>query len=337
MATINYGGEEVKRNLHAGKRQSGGFSLNVFTEDELLDIHMATLEVLEKTGVFVEDPEARALFTAAGAVIDSRNNIVKIPPFMVEEAIRSAPAKIVLAGRDPKNDYVVEGNRVGFTNFGEGIKIVDPDTGELRETTKEDVANTARVVDAMSEIDVYERAVGAHEVPQAAAPLHNAEAFLANTTKHCFLGPISGYLVKKLVEMAGAVVGGVENLKERPILSFITCPVSPLRLVQDTCEIIMESARSGLAVNILSMAMAGGSSPVNLAGTLVNHNAEILSGITLSQLTRKGASVIYGSSTTAMDLRMGAASVGSPECAMINAAVARLSNYYSLPSWVAGG
>jgi len=85
------------------------------------------------------------------------------------------------------------------------------------------------------------------------------------------------------------------------------------------------------------MAMAGGSSPVTLAGTLVTHNAEVLAGIVLNQLTCKGAPVIYGSSTTAMDLRLATASVGSPECAMINAAVAQMARYYLLPSWVAGG
>jgi trimethylamine--corrinoid protein Co-methyltransferase len=85
------------------------------------------------------------------------------------------------------------------------------------------------------------------------------------------------------------------------------------------------------------MAMAGGSSPVTLAGTLVDHNAEILGGLVLSQLTRKGSKFVYGSSTTAMDLRLAAASVGSPECALINAAVAQMATYYLLPSWVAGG
>ena len=327
----------MKRNLYAGNPSSGGFSLNIFNDDEVYDIHMASMEILEKTGVFVEDPEALEAFGNAGAVIDKEKKIAKIPAYLVEEAIQSAPSKIILCGRKPENDYVLEKNRVGFTNFGEGIKIFDMQTGELRETVKEDVVMTARMVDAMSEIDVYERAVGAHDVNPAVSPLHNAEAFLSNTTKHCFLGPISGYMVKKLAKMAAVVVGGEDKLRERPLLSFITCPVSPLRLVQDTCEIIMEGARSGLAVNILSMAMAGGSSPVNLAGTLVNHNAEILSGIVLSQLTVKGAPVIYGSSTTAMDLRFGAASVGSPECGMINAAVARLGNYYGLPTWVAGG
>ncbi len=92
-----------------------------------------------------------------------------------------------------------------------------------------------------------------------------------------------------------------------------------------------------MAVNILSMAMSGGSSPVTLAGTLVNHNAEVLSGVVLSQMTRRGSKVVYGSSTTAMDLRFATASVGSPECAMIGAAVAKMAQYYKLPSFIAGG
>jgi trimethylamine--corrinoid protein Co-methyltransferase len=110
-----------------------------------------------------------------------------------------------------------------------------------------------------------------------------------------------------------------------------------LKLVRDCCEIIMEGARAGLAVNCLSMAMAGGSTPVNMAGTLVDHNAEVLAGLVLNQLVNKGSPFIYGSSTTAMDLRYGLAVVGTPECGMINAAVARLGNYYGLPTWVAGG
>jgi len=327
----------VKRNIHAGKRQSGGFSLNIFSDDELYEIHLATLEVLEKTGIFVEDEEALEIFDGGGAVIDRKNKIAKIPPYLVEDAVRSAPPKLNLAGRNPKNDIVLESNRVAFTNFGEGVQMLDAYSGKVRPSTKADVAATALMVDYLSDVDVYERAVGAHDVPQAVAQLHNAEAWLSNTTKHGFMGPFDGMQLKKTVEMAAAIVGSKDKLRERPIVSFITCPVSPLKLVKDCCEIIIGSARSGMVINVLSMAMAGGSSPVTLAGTLVTHNAEVLAGIVLNQLTCKGAPVIYGSSTTAMDLRLATASVGSPECAMINAAVAQMARYYLLPSWVAGG
>jgi len=327
----------LRRNMRAGKSKNGGLEFKVFSDDEMDEIHLATLEVLEKTGLFFEDEEALQVLDGGGALIDKKNRVAKFPPHMVEDAIRSAPPQILLAGRDPKNDFIMGENRVGFTNFGEGVFINDPYTGKHRETTKADVAASALIADYLSEIDVYERAVGASDVPTQTVQLHNAEAWLPNTSKHGFMGSGNGYLTKKIVEMAAAIVGGKEKLKERPIISFITCPVSPLQLVQDSCEIIMESARADLAVNVLSMAMAGGSSPVTLAGTLVDHNAEILGGLVLSQCTRKGAKFIYGSSTTAMDLRLAAASVGSPECALINAAVAQMSIYYLLPSWVAGG
>lgn len=327
----------MRRNLHAGKTRFVGASLNLLSETDLDEIHLATLEVLQKTGIFVEDEQALEVFHGGGAEVDRASKTVRIPPHLLEDAVRWAPRKICLAGRNPKNDIVIEADRVGFTNFGEGVNVVDPYTGTVRPATKKDVADTAKVADYLSDVDVYERAVGAHDVPEAVGQLHNAEAMFPNTSKHCFMGPFSGTLLKKLLEMAAAVVGGKEVLKRRPILSFITCPVSPLRLVRDCCEIIMEAARANTTVNVLSMAMSGGSSPVTLAGTLVTHNAEVLSGVVLNQLTRKGAPVVYGSSTTCMDLRKAVASVGSPELGLINAAVAQLARFYQLPSWVAGG
>jgi trimethylamine--corrinoid protein Co-methyltransferase len=317
--------------------RSQKLSLSNLTDTDLKKIHQATLEVLEKTGLLIETDEALEVFDGAGAEIDRKHNIVKIPPQMVENAIESAPSRILLAGRDPKHDKELGAGPVYFTNFSEGIEVVDPFTGERRVPVKSDLANAARLVDYLDEIDVCEKAVGSSDVPPEALPLHNAEAMLTHTTKHCCVGPGSGYLLQKLVKMASVISGGLKKFQERPILSFTTCPVSPLRLITECCEIIMEAARSRSVINILSMAMAGGTSPVTLAGTLVTHNAEVLGGITLNQLVQKGAPVIYGSSTTAMDLKIGAASVGTPECAIISGAVARLARYYALPSYVAGG
>ncbi len=327
----------MRRNIKAGRLGNGGFSLNSLTDDELHEIHLATLEVLEKTGIFVENEDALELFHANGAKIDKKSKIVKLPPYMIEDTLRSAPPKFVMAGRRPEDDFVLESNRVGFTNFGEGIQLNDLESGELRAPTKMDVGQSAKLGDFLSEISVYNRAMGAHDVPAEVAPVHNAEAIFNNTTKHVMIGPFSGYLARQIVKMAQVVAGGEQALRERPLVSFHTCPVSPLRLVEDTCEVIMESAKAGMMVNIITMAMAGASSSIHLAGTLVDHNAELLASVALSQLTVKGAPIMYGSSTTAMDLRFATATVGAPECAMINAAVARLARYNSLPSFVAGG
>ena len=326
----------MKRNLHAGKRLSGGISVNVFTDDELYEIHLATLEVLAKTGLLIEGEEALGMLDGAGAWVDHKNKIVKFPSHLVEDSIRSAPAKVVLAGRNPKNDIVLESNRIGFTTFGEGVFVEDLETGEIRRSMKADVSASSLLADYLPHVDVYERAVGAFDAPPEVDQLHNAEAYIPNTSKHCFTGPGSGNQQKWMLKMFEAVTGGPEKLRERPLISFITCPTSPLRLIKDSCEIIIGAARSGMAINVLSMAMSGGSAPVSLAGTLVTHNAEVLGGLVLAQVAARGAPFIYGSSTTNMDLKLGTTPVGSPELAIINAAVVTLARFYELPSWVAG-
>ena len=325
------------RSLHAGRRQTGGFSLNVFTDDELEDIHLATLEVLQKTGVFVGNDEAIDVYEMAGAVVDHNNRVVKIPPHVVEDAIQSVPSKFIACGRTPKNDVVLERNRVTFTNFGEGIKIVDPYTGEHRTTVKADTANAAKLVDYLDNLDTYERIMASHDVPPETISLHNAEASLTNTSKHHWLGPVNGYCSKKIVNMLAAIVGGKDKLRERPLLTFVTCPGSPLTFTKEHCEIVMEAARNGLAVNVVSMTMAGGSAPVTLAGTLVVLNTEVLASIVLNQLVCKGSPVVYGSSTCPIDLWRTTASVGSPECGMITAGAAQLARKYAIPCFAAGG
>ncbi|SDH70655.1 trimethylamine---corrinoid protein Co-methyltransferase [Desulfosporosinus hippei DSM 8344] len=327
----------MRSEVQAGVSKFEGFGLNIFSDNELYDIHSGTLEVLEKTGIKVESKEALEIFAAGGASVNFETRVVKIPPHIVEDAIRSAPNTILLAGRNPKHDIILGGKRVHFINFGEGVSIIDPYTKEYRKTTKQDVANISRFCDAMSEMDAVLRPVAPQDVPAVAAVVHNAEVIFNNTSKHVFIGTEGGKNFKKVLKMAAAIVGGEEKLRERPIFSCNVCPTSPLQLVGHCTEVIIEGARAGIAVNVLSMAMAGATSPITLAGSLVTHNAEVLSGIVLSQLTRKGAPVIYGSSTTIMDLRFATAPVGSPELGMINAGVAKLAQFYLLPSWVAGG
>lgn len=318
-------------------RKAKGFALKTLSEDDLYAIHLATLQVLYNTGVKVYNEKALDVYAGGGCIVNKENKTVKIPNYVVEDAIRSAPRKVVMCGRNPKYDVVLEDKRVFFTNFGEGIMVYDPYTGEYRKSTKQDCASAALMVDALDEVDVCLRAVSANDTPPQMHMLHEAEACFLNTSKPLFVGGFNGRQVDYLYQMAVEVAGGADRLRDRNIVAINVCPTSPLQLTNSVCETIMKCAEYGIPVNILSMAMAGGSAPVTLAGTLVIHNAEVLAGIVLNQLVKKGSPVIYGSSTTMMDLRLTTAPVGCPECAMINSSVAALAQYYLLPSWVAGG
>lgn len=323
--------------MQTGMGSGGGFSLNVFSQDELRAVHWATLEVLEKTGLMVEDEEARAIFDGGGARVDPERHIVRFPAYLVEEAIKSAPSQVFVAGRHPKNDLLVGGTRICFANFGEGVNVVDLETGEHRPSTKEDLARAALIADYLEHIDVCQRAVGSRDKPEEALTIHNAEAIINNSSKPYFIGPGGRRQLKWIVEIAAAAAGGLDKLQARPFLCFNTCPTSPLRLAPSFCHTVIDGVRLGLPVNIVSMAMAGATAPVTLAGAVTIQNAEVLGGIVLSQLVRKGAPIIYGSTTTIMDLKLGTSPMGCPEIGMVSAAAAKLAQHYQLPSWVAGG
>jgi trimethylamine--corrinoid protein Co-methyltransferase len=294
----------------------------VLSAADIDQIHAETLKVLEETGVFVEDDEALDIFADGGARVDREARLVRLPGEVVEEAIAACPHD--------------DGGPATFSNFDEGVMYVDPRSGERREPRKADAADAALLVDALPNIDSYGAAVRPTDVPAATAAVHGCEAALLSTSKQVGSEATSGWEVRICAELGACITGSLEALRDDPVVAFGTCPVSPLKLPRDATEVIVECSRLGLPDCILSMAMAGGSSPVTLAGTLVMHNAEVLAGITLAQLTERGSPVTYGSSTTAMDLRFAAASVGSPEMALIGAAVAQLSRQYRLPSCIAG-
>lgn len=314
-----------------------GFSLSCLSDDDLDAIHFATLEILQQTGVRVASDEAMDIFKQSGASVNREKKLVKIPPQLVEDAVHTAPSTILLAGRNSTYDITIKSGRTHFTNFGEALMVMDSETGEWRDSTKQDVADITLVCDALSEVDVVWRPCDAKDTPPEVSSVHEMEAMLANTSKHIVHGPGSGVLMKKDIQMGALVAGGVETLKERPLFSSVVCPSSPLTLGKNCCDVIIESARAGVPCIVLSMTLAGATSPVTLAGTLIDHNAEVLGGIVLSQLTSKGAPVIYGSSTTIFDLKTATTPVGAPELGMISAAVVKLSDYYLLPTVVAGG
>jgi len=309
---------------------------NLLEANEFNDIHLATLKVLEKTGVFVEDQQARQIFNSCGARVEKNTGIVRFPNRLVEDAISSAPSQIALAGRNPDYDLLVEDNKTAFVNFGGNINVTDPNTGIFRQSTKKDSGDAARLCDALEEINIYSRAVYALDQTPKLVHIHTADACFRNTAKHCLLGAESKWEVEKIIELAQAAVGGEINSNSGKHISFVTCVTSPLKLTQKFCEVVIASAGAGFATQIASMVMAGATGPVALAGSIVQLNAEILAGIVLAQCVRKGAAVIYSSYSTGMDLKVGTSPLGSPETAMLAVSVAGLCRYYQIPSMVPG-
>lgn len=327
--------------MYKGQKTNGagwrGLGLQSLKPADLDNIHGATLKVLQHTGMKVYSHDALEIFASGGADVDFSSGLVRIPPYMVEEAIDSAPSCFILAGRTPENDVFIGGRRVHFTTFGAGAKVLDPKTHVISHATKSDLGEAAFVADALSNVDIFTTTITATDMPGDLAGLHEAEASLLNTSKHCQHCHLKdGFEARLFFEMAAVITGGWDKLRERPIVSTMICPSSPLQLHKGNAEIIVESARAFVPVNILPMVMGGATAPVTLAGTMVIHNAEVLGGIVLHQLVNRGAPIIYGGSSTIFDMYTLTAPVGAPEVGLLSAAATEMARFYLLPSYVGG-
>lgn len=325
------------RNIAAGNYGYNGVGLSLFSDDDLNALHFAALELLEEVGVGMESLDALDVFKTNGAYVDYEKKVVKIPAYIVDEALRHVPHRVKFEGRDPQKSTLLEAGRVNYSAFGSAVLLDDPYTNENRPSTKADLAKTAILQDYLDQLDVTVETMICRDQNPATNMLHSFQALMSNTEKCIYTAPADKRTAEYLLEMAGAVVGGKENLCEHPIVYGCGLPISPLFFCQGVCDSLMVYAKYQVPFSLLSMVNAGATAPVTLGGSLALLNAELLAGVTLAQLVKKGAPILYSSSACSMDMRHSVASVGSPEAAILNSGVVAISRFYGIPSWVSGG
>lgn len=308
------------------------------TDADVQKIADDAFEVLERSGMVVYSPSAFEAFAAAGAETDADSRVVRLPRGLVEDAIDSSPSSVTLYSRDGQCDAVLEKNRVHYGTGGTAIYVLDPDTGERRPSTTEDVILNARMVDALEHVHVFTINVFPNDIDEkdhidVIRFFHS----LDNTTKHVMGGLYSAAGCRKVVKMAEMIAGDGEALRRRPFVSFITLVISPFKIDRDYGEMTCYLAREGLPVVVPTEPMCGTTSPVTLAGNVLTHVAETLAGIALVQCVNRGAPGICGSVGSISDLRtMG--NLGGPiERAMIHAAVSQMAQYFQLPLYSTAG
>lgn len=327
----------MAKGFRAGTSTAKGLGLKMFQEDDLWGLHYATLDVLSKIGVKVESEKAREILAGIGCTVDKETHIVKIPPYLVEDAMSTAPSTFRACGRNPEKDWYCEGTRTGFVNFGESVSIIDPYTRKRRKPNRKDVWDSARMVNAMDNIAVFERCMVPDDVNPHVGQVWVAEGFYNNCSKHALIGMNRPENIRAACKMGAIVSGGEDKFRERPLFTTSCDPISPLVHSRGAVDSFIQALECGISSKINPMGLPGGTTCVHLAGTLVTHNAEVTSMFVLGQAVKKGAPLIYGTSTAMMDLRTTLSAVGTPELALFSAAVANIAQFYKVPSFVAGG
>ncbi|MBI2201521.1 MAG: trimethylamine methyltransferase family protein, partial [Armatimonadetes bacterium] len=291
---------------------------------EVEAIDQAALRVLEEVGIEARDQEILELYRRAEARIEGSR--VFLPGTVVQREVRRAPAEVVLCGRDPRHDLRLTGTNVHVGTGGAALDVLDLDTGEARPARLQDVADLALLVENLENIHFFLRPCEPRDVPLDRVDVNKYYAAFTHTTKHV-MGSVHGLDgLRQSLELAALVSGGPEAYRQRPILSFIGCwMVSPLTLEPAITRVILEAVRQHAPVVLSTAPMAGSTSPLTLAGTLVQTHAELLSGIALTQIAAPGAPVLYGAVPSLSNLRTGRYLGGPIEFGMLQAAAAQLA------------
>jgi trimethylamine---corrinoid protein Co-methyltransferase len=310
--------------------------LLVQDKDTLAAVHARSLDLLENTGIRFYSERARAILDGAGARVDG--DTVKIPAQVVESALAKAPARFTLHARESKHDLPIDGEHTYYSQDGCAAHTLDFETGVRRASTKADIAAMALISDYLDTVDIVSPTVSAQDVPPAGIVVHELEACFLNSGKHVLTESVtSGREALAQIELAAAIVGGKDQLRERPIFSNFVCTISPLTQDHGGIEAAVEFAEAGIPVGIYPMATTGVTSPVTLAGTLAVANAEVISALALLQLAAPGAKVFYSGGPATIDLRTGAYTATSPEAVWLRTMIAKMAGFYKVPSIVGAG
>jgi trimethylamine--corrinoid protein Co-methyltransferase len=308
------------------------------TLDRVGRIHQTSLRVLEEIGVRVDLDEAREIFASGGAAIGPEDNRVRIGADLVERALHEVPHSVRLCGRRPWNDLVAEGSRTYFGTGGAAIKITDLESGEIRASRLKDIADFAQLVEHLPNVHFFVIPCTAQDVEKEDLAVNEFYAALSNTTKHVIGPAYTPEGARKVIALGEMLAPRDARPQQRPFFSItVSWMNSPLCFDTIATQTLMEVLKKRIPVTLSSAPMAGSTSPITLAGTLVQLHAEELAGVVFSQLVSPGAPVIYGGIPSMADMRRLKYIGGGVEFGMMNAAIAQLSHYIDLPNHNSAG
>jgi trimethylamine--corrinoid protein Co-methyltransferase len=295
-------------------------------------IKSGTLQVLEEVGVHFPSEQALRVFADHGARVDWAQQLVRLSPELVTGAMARAPRSYLLAGRGEGTDLILDGTRSYFGTDGCGTLTVDFETGQQRHSRKEDVAQMAKLADALSSIAFYWPMVSARDCGLL-APLHELDASFTHTVKHVQTETVMGATpARYAVRMAEAIAGDRQALRAKPLLSALICTIAPLGHDQEGIEGAMVFAEAGLPVGFMAMPTMGSTAPAAPGGALVIGNAETVSAMVLMQLVAPGAPVFQALLVSGMDPSTADYLVSLPQKYLCNVAAVQLAHDWGVPA-----
>jgi trimethylamine--corrinoid protein Co-methyltransferase len=289
-------------------------------------------QLLRSPGIKIRSQEVRGLLSDNGAILADNSEVVQIPEQLGRRALESAPAEFWLYDRGGRPTVRYGGDAVHFNPGSSGVNVLDPHTMEHRPAQTADLVKLIKVTEMLPQYDAQSTAVICNDVPEDVGDIYRLYLVLRYSNKPIVTGAFTTKGSRRMFEMLALMAGGSGTIHNKPIAVFDVCPTPPLVWSNFGAQNLVDLARAGLPAQIVSMPLAGAAAPVTLLGSVVQHAAECISGITIHQLARSGAPIVWGGAPAIFDMRHGTTPMGAIETAMLDAAYAQVGKHLDLPT-----
>jgi len=306
--------------------------LNLLSDELVKQILEEGFALLMNPGIQVHNDEALTLLADAGAEVDMESKIAKIPEKIARQALDTRPSEFYLYNLDGNQVVHYGGDSVQFDPGSGGITILDSETQRQRQALTEDLIKFVKLVETIPQLDAQSTAFITSDVPEAIGDLYRLYLALNYMRKPIITGAFAKETWWTMKDMLVAVVGSEKDLAEKPVAVFDACPSPPLKWSDITCQNLIDCAKYSIPAQLISMPIAGATSPVTLAGAVVQHTAECLSGVTINQLSNPGAPIVWGGSPATFDMRKGTTPMGDIGSWMINCAYIQVGKELGMPT-----
>ena len=306
--------------------------LNILSDQLAEQIIAEGFELLMDPGIRVHNVEALRLLGDAGAEVDLESQIARIPESIARRALETAPSEFYLYNFEGEAAVHYGGDSVQFDPGSTAVTVLDSETQEQRVPVTADFVRFVKLVEMIPQLDAQSTAMICFDVPEEIGDLYRLYLALNYTRKPIVTGAFRKDTWWTMKEMLVAMAGSEEALAAKPTAVFDVCPSPPLLWSDLTCQNMIDCARHGIPSELVSMPLAGATSPVTLAAAVVQHTAECLSGVTICQLAQEGAPIVWGGSPAAFDMRHGTTPMGAVGTWMIDCAYTQVGKVLGLPT-----
>ncbi|MFL6442650.1 MAG: trimethylamine methyltransferase family protein [Candidatus Sulfotelmatobacter sp.] len=302
---------------------------------ELLDNPLIEL-ILGEAFQLINDPGVRVapyvedLLRGAGITVN--DGVAHIPEPLARNALESVPREFFLYDRNGRPAVHYGGNHVHFDPGSSCLNILDPETQQPRPAMTPDLVRLIQVAEMLPQFAAQSTAMVCNDVPPEIGDWYRLLLVLWYSEKPLVTGAFSAHSLHTLIDLLAIESGGREALRQHPRAIFDVCPSPPLNWSEFASQNLVDLARAGIPAEIVSMPLAGATAPVTLAGSVVQHAAECISGITIHQLAQPGAPIVWGAAPAIFDMRSGKTPMGAIETAMLDVACAEVGKYLGLPT-----